>query len=259
MSTIEWTNQTWNPTTGCDLLSPGCDHCYAKTLSRRLMLMGQPKYSNDFALTLHPDTLDLPRTWKKPQMVFVNSMSDLFHVDVPLDFIQLVFKTMRETPQHTYQILTKRSGRLLSLSEQIEWPANVWMGVSVESAAYRSRVDHLRKTGAVLRFLSLEPLLGPLGVLNLDGIGWVICGGESGPGARSPQADWVRSVRDQCAVAGVPFFFKQWGAWLPGGQDGAKREAPLVQILNSSDEPIHVGKKTAGALLDGREHKEWPK
>lgn len=182
-SRIEWTDSTWNPTTGCDHISPGCDHCYAETLSRRLRAMGQAKYATGFSLALHPATLDTPLEWRKPRNIFVNSMSDLFHVDVPLDFIQRVFATMRKAHWHRFQILTKRSGRLLALAEQIDWPPNVLMGVSVESEQYTSRIDHLRKTGAITRFLSLEPLLGPLDHLDLTDIHWVIVGGESGPAA----------------------------------------------------------------------------
>ena len=210
-SSIEWTSATWNPSTGCDLLSPGCDNCYAERLTRRLKAMGQKKYVNGFQLTLHPDTLDLPLKWTKPQRIFVNSMSDLFHHDVPLEYIQRVFATMRAARWHQFQVLTKRSGRLQALSEQIDWPDNVWMGVSVESVKYAARIDHLRSTGARVKFLSLEPLLGPLDGLNLTGIDWAIVGGESGPGARAMEADWVRSIRDQCEAAGVAFFFKQWG------------------------------------------------
>jgi protein gp37 len=210
-SAIEWTGATWNPSTGCDSLSPGCENCYAERLTRRLKAMGQKKYSNGFQLTLHPDTLELPLRWKKPQVIFVNSMSDLFHHEVPLDYIQRVFATMRTASWHQFQILTKRSGRLQAFSDKIDWPSNVWMGVSVESKAYTARIDHLRRTGARIKFLSLEPLLGPLERLNLKGIDWVIVGGESGPGARSMHPDWVKSIRNQCENTGVAFFFKQWG------------------------------------------------
>jgi protein gp37 len=215
-SAIEWTGATWNPSTGCDSLSPGCENCYAERLSHRLKAMGQKKYANGFHLTLHPDTLELPLRWKKPQMIFVNSMSDLFHHDVPLDYIQRVFATMRAASWHQFQVLTKRSGRLQAFSEEIDWPSNVWMGVSVESKAYASRIDHLRKTRAQIKFLSLEPLLGPLDSLNLRGIDWVIVGGESGPGARQMLPDWVTSIRNQCEEAGVAFFFKQWGGTRKG-------------------------------------------
>lgn len=269
-SAIEWTDATWNPTTGCDLLSPGCDHCYAKIMSARLMAMGQPKYQNNFKLTLHPDTLDIPRGWKKPSMIFVNSMSDLFHHDVPPGYIQRVFQTMRETPWHRYQVLTKRSGRLLALTDQIDWPANVWMGVSIENAKYLSRADHLRKTGATIKFLSLEPLLGPLGQINLEGIHWAIVGGESGHGARPMHPDWVREINEQCAANGTAFFFKQWGHWRPReSSDGDKQ--PMIRLTNAgangqilgveggNDVWMQaVGKKKAGALLDGKAYRQFP-
>ena len=210
-SFIEWTDATWNPTTGCTELSPGCENCYAERLSLRLKAMGQKKYANGFRLTLHPDALDIPLRWKQPRLIFVNSMSDLFHHDVPVEYIQRVFCTMRAASWHQFQVLTKRSGRLLALSEKIDWPNNVWMGVSVESAAYVSRIDHLRKTAARTKFLSLEPLLGVLDNLDLTNIDWVIVGGESGPGARKLRSIWATSVRKQCKQARVPFFFKQWG------------------------------------------------
>ena len=224
-STIEWTESTWNPLTGCTKISPGCKHCYAERMARRLQAMGQPNYANGFKLTLHEHALEAPLSWKKPQVIFVNSMSDLFHRDVPAEFIQQVFSVMRRASWHTFQVLTKRSERLLELSPQIDWPDNVWMGVSVETQDYAFRIDHLRQTGARTRFLSLEPLLGPLPRLDLRGINWVIVGGESGPGARPLQEEWVLEVRDQCQIARVPFFFKQWGG---------------------------VRKKSAGRLLEGR-------
>ncbi len=219
-SSIEWTEATWNPTTGCDRLSPGCDNCYALALAKRLKAMGQPKYQNDgdprtsgpgFGLAVHTDTLDIPRHWRQPRTIFVNSMSDLFHEDVPLDFIQSVFATMNETPQHTYQLLTKRSQRLHRLSGKLDWPPNAWMGVSVESDRYCFRVGHLRETGARVKFVSVEPMLGPVPSLDLKGIDWVIVGGESGPRARLMKEDWALGVRDLCDLADVPFFFKQWG------------------------------------------------
>jgi len=228
-SSIEWTDATWNPTTGCDRISPGCDHCYALTLAARLKAMGQEKYQLDgdsrtsgpgFALTLHPDTLDLPRRWARGRMVFVNSMSDLFHADVPLGFITDVFDVMRSTPQHRYQVLTKRSRRLAQFADRLDWPANLWMGVSVESQRYAFRADHLREVPAAVRFLSIEPLLGPVD-LDLDGIDWVIVGGESGRHARPMNPVWVRHLRDTCVGAGTPFFFKQWGGRSPksGGRE----------------------------------------
>jgi len=210
-SSIEWTQSTWNPVTGCTKISPGCKRCYAERLALRLQAMGQPNYANGFKLTLHEQMLEKPLSWKKPQLIFVNSMSDLFHEEVPLAFILKVFDVMGRAFWHQFQILTKRSQRLLELSPQIEWPDNVWMGVSVENQDYTFRIDHLRKTGARIKFLSLEPLLGPLPNLNLSRIDWVIGGGESGPGARPMHEEWVIPIRDQCEAAGVPFFFKQWG------------------------------------------------
>jgi protein gp37 len=210
-SSIEWTESTWNPLTGCTKISPGCKHCYAERMAKRLQAMGQPNYANGFKLTLHEHVLRLPLTWKKPQMIFVNSMSDLFHQDVPVEFVHKVFSVMREASWHTFQVLTKRSERLLELSQEIDWPRNVWMGVSVENRDYTFRIDHLRQTDAQIKFLSLEPLLGPLVDLKLSGIDWVIVGGESGPRARPIQEQWVLSIRDQCLANGIPFFFKQWG------------------------------------------------
>lgn len=233
-SGIEWTEVTWNPTTGCDKTSPGCDNCYALTLAKRLRAMGQAKYQNDgdprtsgpgFALTVHEDTLATPYRWKSPRLIFVNSMSDLFHPDVPLDFIKRVFTVMAETPQHTYQVLTKRSKRLAAVAGDLDWPSNVWMGVSVETERYAFRLDHLRSVDAAVRFVSAEPLLGPLPDLDLTSIDWLIAGGESGPNARPMDEEWVRGLRDQCGEASVAFFFKQWGGRTPkaGGRelDGA--------------------------------------
>lgn len=223
-SRIEWTEATWNPTTGCDRISSGCDHCYALTLSARLKAMGKAKYQNDgdprtsgpgFGLTVHPDTLALPYKWRSPRTVFVNSMSDLFHARVPRSFIQQVFDVMAETPQHTYQVLTKRARRLASMADDLSWPENVWMGVSVEDASQLHRIDDLRKTPAHVRFLSCEPLLGPLDNMQLHDIHWVIAGGESGPSYRPVDADWIRGIRDACHRADVPFFFKQWGGRTP--------------------------------------------
>jgi len=210
-STIEWTEATWNPVTGCSKVSAGCKHCYAERLAHRLQAMGSVRYRNGFAVTLHPDALDLPQRWRQPRMIFVNSMSDLFHEHVPLEFIQRVFATMRACPQHTFQVLTKRSARLRDLAPHLDWAPNIWMGVSVEDRRVIHRIHDLQAVPAHVRFLSCEPLLGPLDDLPLDGIHWVIVGGESGPGARPMQADWVRAIRDQCRRADVPFFFKQWG------------------------------------------------
>ncbi len=210
-SKIEWTEATWNPVTGCTKISPGCKHCYAERLAKRLQAMGVKKYANGFRVTLHPDVLDIPLHWRKPRMIFVNSMSDLFHDEVPLTFIQRVFGTMQRAHWHTFQVLTKRAERLAHLAPHLPWPRNVWMGVSVENERYKYRIDLLRQVPAAVRFLSLEPLLGPLPELDLRGIHWVIVGGESGPGARPMRPEWVTDIRDQCLAAGVPFFFKQWG------------------------------------------------
>jgi protein gp37 len=231
ISKIEWTESTWNPLTGCNKISPGCKHCYAERMALRLQAMGQPNYRNGFNLTIHEHVLELPLNWKTPQMIFVNSMSDLFHKSVPVEFIQKVFQVMMEASWHTFQVLTKRSNRLIELDEQLIWPKNVWMGVSVENMDYTFRIDHLRQTHAKTKFLSLEPLLGPLQDLNLTRIDWVIVGGESGPKARPIQRSWVVDIRDHCQRAKVPFFFKQWGG---------------------------VNKKKTGRELDGRTWDELP-
>jgi protein gp37 len=231
-SKIEWTESTWNPLTGCTKISPGCKYCYAERMSKRLQAMGQANYINGFKLTKHPQSLEKPLEWKKPQVIFVNSMSDLFHKDASLSFIQRVFDVMQRAHWHQFQVLTKRSERLLELSPHLEWADNIWMGVSVENADYTFRIDHLRKTGAKIKFLSVEPLLGPMPKMNLKGINWIIVGGESGPGARPLEREWVTGVRDQCLKAKVPFFFKQWGG---------------------------VQKKKAGRLLDGKIWSQMPK
>ena len=230
-SSIEWTESTWNPLTGCTKVSPGCQHCYAERMAKRLRAMGQPNYVNGFKLTIHEHVLEKPLEWKTPQVIFVNSMSDLFHKDVPFEFIERVFDVMKRAHWHTFQVLTKRAERLEELSPEIDWPENVWMGVSVENEKYTFRIDHLRRIGAKIKFLSLEPLLGPLDKLNLEGINWAIVGGESGPGARPLDPVWVTHIRDQCVRAKVPFFFKQWGG---------------------------VQKKKAGRTLEGRTWDEMP-
>ncbi len=230
-SSIEWTESTWNPLTGCTKISPGCKHCYAERMAKRLQAMGQPNYAHGFQLTLHENALEKPLEWKKPQVIFVNSMSDLFHKDVPVEFILQVFDVMRRAHWHTFQVLTKRAERLEEINPQIDWPDNVWMGVSIETQDYVYRIDHLRRTNAKVKFLSLEPLLGPLENLNLSGINWAIVGGESGPGARPVMQEWVTSIRDQCLSAKTPFFFKQWGG---------------------------VHKKRAGRILEGRTWDEMP-
>ncbi|RJP75406.1 MAG: phage Gp37/Gp68 family protein [Candidatus Zixiibacteriota bacterium] len=210
-TTIEWTGLSWNPVTGCTKISLGCKNCYAERMALRLKAMGQPNYKAGFELALHEETLDLPLKWKKPQMIFVNSMSDLFHENVSLDFIRKVFEVMGSAQWHTFQVLTKRSERLAALDSHLVWPPNVWMGVSVENDQYKRRISDLVKSRAQVKFLSLEPLLGPIHDLDLHGIQWVIVGGESGPHARVMKESWVTEVRDTCIKSNVPFFFKQWG------------------------------------------------
>lgn len=210
-SHIEWTEATWNPVTGCTKISPGCAHCYAERMALRLQAMGQANYADGFTLRTHEHMLEHPLRWKRPKRIFVNSMSDLFHDDVPAEFIQRVFAVMRAANWHQYQILTKRSARLRDLDPILDWSAHIWMGVSVENARHAFRIEDLRRCRAHVKFLSLEPLLGPLHDLNLNGIDWVIVGGESGPGARPMRPDWVVDIRDQCKRSGVKFFFKQWG------------------------------------------------
>lgn len=223
-SSIEWTEITWNPVTGCDRVAVGCDNCYALTLSKRLKAMGVEKYQNDgdprtsgpgFGVTIHPGSLVEPYRWTGNRLVFVNSMSDLFHAKVPISFVRDVFDVIRDTPQHTYQVLTKRAQRLSRFGDRLDWPDNLWMGVTVESADMISRIDHLRSVPCKTRFLSCEPLLTPLPGLKLDGIHWIIVGGESGPGARPMDATWATDVRDQCISSEVAFFFKQWGGRTP--------------------------------------------
>lgn len=232
---IEWTQRVWNPVTGCSKVSPGCKHCYAERFSRRLQKMGNPRYRHGFAVTLHPNLLELPLRWNKPSMIFVNSMSDLFHKSVPDEFIRRVFEVMAKAKQHIFQVLTKRSERLLELSPQLPWSENVWMGVSVETMKYYTRIKHLQQVPAKVRFLSCEPLLGPLDNVPLEGIHWVIVGGESGPGARPMKEEWVHSIRDQCQRAGVPFFFKQWGGvqkWRNGRVLDGQTYDQMPYLLN---------------------------
>jgi protein gp37 len=242
-SPIEWTEATWNPVVGCTVLSPGCTNCYAMRLAARLEAMGQPKYTGvtrktggrykwNGRINLDQASLDIPKRWKTGRMIFVNSMSDLFHAKVPLEFIKAVFATILDTPQHTYQVLTKRPDRAEGFAKDLSWPTHVWLGTSVENCDYVDRINYLRRTSAAVKFLSLEPLLGPLEGLNLKGIDWAIAGGESGPGARPMPIEWVRSIRDQCAAAKVPFHFKQWGG---------------------------VNKKRTGRVLDGRTWDQLPK
>ena len=230
-SKIEWTEATWNPVTGCSKISPGCKNCYAERLAKRLRAMGMKRYRNGFEVTLQPDVLDLPRQWREPRFIFVNSMSDLFHKLIPDEYILRTFGLMTSCPQHTFQILTKRSQRLRQLNDVLRWPENVWMGVSVEDANYLHRVSDLQRTGAKVKFLSVEPLLGPIERLPLQGIHWVIVGGESGPKARPIEKEWVECILAQCRDANVPFFFKQWGG---------------------------VFKNRTGRLLNGRTYDEMP-
>lgn len=211
ITSIEWTEVTWNPVTGCSKVSPGCLNCYAERMAKRLQAMGQSNYRDGFEVRTHEHMLDLPRKWLKPRMVFVNSMGDLFHEEVPVDFISRVFEVMESTPHHTYQLLTKRADRLAAVAPLVQWPQNVWMGVTVEDSLRLSRVEQLRGVPAAIRFLSLEPLLGPLPDLRLDGIDWVIVGGESGPGARPMKSEWAVDIRNLCVESETPFFFKQWG------------------------------------------------
>lgn len=230
-STIEWTDATWNPVTGCTKVSAGCTHCYAERMSKRLKAMGKPQYANGFRLTLQPQALEIPLNWKRGRTIFVNSMSDLFHKDVGLAFTRRVFDTMNRCPQHTFQILTKRPEIAAHFAPRLDWSPNIWMGTSVENVLVAHRIAELRKIPARVRFLSLEPLLGPLPRLPLGGIHWVIVGGESGPGARPMEEDWVKQIREQCIANDVPFFFKQWGG---------------------------VSKKKAGRLLDGKPWDDMP-
>ncbi|MBI5464526.1 MAG: phage Gp37/Gp68 family protein [Ignavibacteriales bacterium] len=230
-SSIEWTEATWNPVTGCSKISPGCKHCYAERMALRLQAMGSPRYRNGFKVTLQEDLVELPLSWKSPKLIFVNSMSDLFHKNIPADFIVKVFQTMKEAHWHSFQLLTKRSERLATLAPYLPWPKNVWMGVSVESQDYVERIHDLKKVPAAVRFLSIEPLIAPITRLPLRGIDWVIVGGESGPGAREMKPEWVRHIRRRCREMNVRFFFKQWGG---------------------------VNKKAAGRLLNGRTYDEMP-
>lgn len=232
LSSIEWTDATWNPVTGCTKISPGCKHCYAERMAKRLQAMGQPRYADGFNLTLQHDVVIQPLSWKKPRLVFVNSMSDLFHDEVPLTFLKRVFEVMAEAHWHVFQVLTKRAERLEETAQSLYWPPNVWIGVSVENDDYAYRIDHLKRVPAAVRFLSIEPLLGPIRNLSLTHVDWVIVGGESGPFARSVDPRWVRCIRDECVSAGVPFFFKQWGG---------------------------TRKSTTGRTLDGRTWDELPR
>ena len=297
MTKIEWTDATWNPVTGCTKISPGCDRCYAERFAERFRGVPGHPFERGFDLTLRPERLEQPLKWREPRMIFVNSMSDLFHKEVPWKFVEQVFDAMERADWHVFQVLTKRSSRMRDFVNgryaNSRAPRHIWLGTSVEDGLRRSRIEHVRNTAATIRFLSLEPLLGPLGRLDLSGIHWVIVGGESGPGARPMHPAWARAIRDQCSAAGVPFFFKQWGEWAPTG--GGEWQGPPNEvgsswisdfkpgdmwmrrdglIGNGKGDPSspprmwspaemtimrHVGKKRAGALLDGRGHREWPK
>jgi protein gp37 len=230
-SSIEWTESTWNPVTGCTKISPGCMNCYAERMAKRLLAMRQPNYRNGFKVTTHDHVLELPLKWKKPQTIFVNSMSDLFHEKVSEVFIKKVFNVMNRSSLHTFQVLTKRAERLEKISPELKWTKNIWIGVSIESERYKYRLDYLRKVSAVVKFVSFEPLIGSVGRLNLEGVDWVIVGGESGPNARFMSPAWVADIRDYCLAQNVPFFFKQWGG---------------------------VNKKKNGRLLDGRTWDDMP-
>lgn len=230
-SRIEWTDATWNPVTGCTKISAGCKHCYAERMSHRLKAMGVEQYRNGFKLTLQPETLELPLRWRRPRRVFVNSMSDLFHRDVPVDYIKRVFDVMQKCPQHSFQVLTKRPEIATRISSELPWPPNVWLGTSIENALVMHRVESVRKVPAAVRFLSIEPLLGPMPRIPLNGIDWVIVGGESGPQSRPIKPEWVRQIREQCLAHAIPFFFKQWGG---------------------------VNKKRTGRLLDGQTWDQMP-
>lgn len=230
-SKIEWTNSTWNPLTGCTKISEGCQNCYAERMAKRLHAMGNPNYENIFKLTLHPDAIELPLKWKNPQLIFVNSMSDLFHEEVPDDFIIKIFSVMKEASWHTFQILTKRSKHLMELSNKLVWTPNIWMGVTVENNRHVYRIDDLRSSGAAVKFISFEPLLGPIIEPNLQGIDWAIIGGESGPGARPIEPKWVRNLQNSCSIQGTKFFFKQWGG---------------------------TNRKKTGRILDGRTWDDMP-
>ncbi|MHC4131808.1 MAG: DUF5131 family protein [Planctomycetota bacterium] len=210
-SKIEWTESTWNPVTGCTKISSGCKNCYAERMALRLKAAGSPNYINGFRVSLHPNVLEKPLHWRQPRTIFVNSMSDIFHRGIPRDFILEIFDVMMRASHHRYQILTKRSKRMLELSSILPWQTNIWMGITVETAKYLYRIDHLRQTNAAVKFISFEPLLGSIPDIDLTGIDWVIVGGESGPGARPVKSEWITDIRDQCIDADVPFFFKQWG------------------------------------------------
>jgi len=246
-SSIEWTEETWNPTTGCNKVSQGCKNCYAERMSRRLKAMGVEKYKDEFEFRMHEETLYEPFKWSGSRLVFVNSMSDLFHEKATLEFIKKVFKVMRETPQHTYQLLTKRPERVLEFNNELDWQNNIWMGTSVERDDVKHRIDLLRKCDAKVKFLSIEPLIGRIKNIDLTGIDWVIVGGESGPGARPLKKEWVTEIKSACDQSGVPFFFKQWGKPEFNVDD--------ADPTKSKDHP-HYAK--GGCMLDGEIYREMP-
>jgi len=259
-TSIEWTDATWNPVTGCDKISPGCKNCYAEKMALRLQKMEQANYVNGFNVTLQPHMLEHPLKWKKPRMIFVNSMSDLFHKDVPLGYIKRVFDVMNRAHWHTFQVLTKRADRLAEVAYELNWTPNIWQGASVEDQKYgMPRIDYLRTVPAAIRFLSVEPLLEDLGKVDLTGIQWVIVGGESGPGARPMNPQWARSLQWQCEQAGVPYFFKQNGEWVDFSQVPDELENKIkLHWFESGDVVGRVGKKAAGRILDGRTWDEMP-
>lgn len=246
-SNIEWTEKTWNPTTGCNKISAGCKFCYAEVMSKRLKAMGIDKYKNGFKITSHPDSLNMPYEWKKPSLIFVNSMSDLFHKDVPLSFIKRVFEVMNNTPQHTYQVLTKRGDILLKYSKELNWTDNIWMGVSVENELVVNRIDYLRNTDARVKFLSIEPLIGPITNLNLTNIDWVIVGGESGHKARPIEYQWIIDIQKECKKSQTPFFFKQWGK----AKYNIDQNDPTIN-------PNHPNHAKGGCCLNGKIYREMP-
>jgi protein gp37 len=258
-SAIEWTDATWNPVTGCTKVSPGCKHCYVERLATHLQAMGNPRYQQGFTVTPHPDQVMLPLRWRQPRRIFVNSMSDLFHEAIPEEFIHHVFEVMTQAHWHTFQILTKRAERLAALAPRLPWPPNVWQGVSVENVHYTWRIACLQETLAAIRFLSIEPLLGPIDTLPLAGIHWVIVGGESGPQHRLMDPAWVRGIRDQCLAAGTPFFFKQWGGrtpsledvfWMDGSGARCRQAAIGNHWLHITSYPLH--------RLPGSHHGQMP-
>jgi protein gp37 len=270
MSDIEWTDETWNPVTGCTQISPGCENCYALRMSHRLKAMGVANYRNAFELTTHDHVLEKPLSWKKPRKVFVNSMSDLFHRDVPVEFIKRVLDVCRRAHWHQFQILTKRSQRLARDAKLLDWPNNVWMGTSVESQEYAYRVDHLREVPAAVRFISFEPLIGPVDRVDLTGIDWAIVGGESGPGSRPSHPDWFRKIRRLCEKQGTAFFFKQYGDFAPAQEEIEEKRAIRIDrqgvIRESTDKRtrktdavvVRIGKGNAGRMLDGRTWDAYP-